>query len=66
MRRNNIVWSAKMRLVNVKSYLAQALRVPEAAIEMEFRFINPKTGKLHKLGGDDLQRPIRDLRILWS
>jgi hypothetical protein len=62
----NRTWQGNMRLSNVVSYLAEQLRVPAAALDLQFKWLNPKTGKVETLQGADLSRPVSDLRVLWD
>jgi hypothetical protein len=54
-----------MKLCNVKSYLAEALNVPEAALEITFKWPSNKSGKLETVGQDELHLPVTDLRSVW-
>jgi hypothetical protein len=62
----NYVYSGTTKLKNIASYLAQELRLPEAAIDLKFRWPSNKTGKIHTVEGTDLNCPLTDLRNVWE
>lgn len=59
------VWSGRMRLSNVKDYLAEVLNVPVAAIDLKLHW--PNKGTLEELVEGEMGRTtLSELRDLWN
>jgi hypothetical protein len=55
-----------MKLGNVKYHVADALRIPAAALEIRFCWPS-KNGKLLTVGDDELDKAdLTDLRTVWE
>jgi hypothetical protein len=64
----NQKWSGKMKLCNVASYVAEALDVPEAALDIKFKWPSTKSGKVETVTEIELQKgevDVTDLRSVW-
>lgn len=63
----NYVWNGTTKLRNVARNLAMELDVPEAAIEITFRWPSSKTGKLEPVAPqDEPNADLTDLRTVWN
>jgi len=60
------VWNGTTKLRNIATYLARELDVPEAAIEITFRWPSKKSGKLETVPEDQLGADLTDLRTVWE
>jgi len=59
------IWSGRMRLSNVKEYLAEALNIPVAAIELKLYW--PNKGVLEELTEEVMYRSrLTTLRDIWN
>jgi hypothetical protein len=66
MSRYNTLWNGKMALSNVVCYLARALDVPVAAIDLKLKWPHPK-GQLRTFSDKELvERQLKELRLLWN
>jgi hypothetical protein len=59
------IWSGRMRLSNVKEYLAEALNVPVAGMELKLYW--PHKGTLNEISEDEMNKStLTELRDVWN